>query len=127
MRDRRVDRVMNRWRRVISVPIDASAAQREGSFRQRAFSRLPVVDRGGAVVGILSWIEATLDRHRPIAELMTPHLTLAPDTPVLDAIARMRDERQAMAVVVEPHSGRALGLVTLKDLVEPLTGRLAAW
>jgi CBS domain containing-hemolysin-like protein len=32
-----------------------------------------------------------------------------------------------MAVAVDPDNGQPLGLVTIKDLVEPITGELAAW
>ena len=46
---------------------------------------------------------------------------------MLDALRVMREERHPMAVVQDPATGRPLGLVTLKDLVEPLTGPLRAW
>jgi CBS domain containing-hemolysin-like protein len=32
-----------------------------------------------------------------------------------------------MAVVTSPQSSKPIGIVTLKDLVEPLVGELAAW
>jgi CBS domain containing-hemolysin-like protein len=32
-----------------------------------------------------------------------------------------------MAIAVDPDTQRPRGLVTLKDLVEPITGELAAW
>jgi CBS domain containing-hemolysin-like protein len=39
---------------------------------------------------------------------------------------RLRRERAAMAVVTD-EKGRAVGIVTVKDLVEEIVGDLAAW
>ncbi len=58
---------------------------------------------------------------------MTQPLTFTPDTPLLDALSVMREQRQPMAIVREPAANRPIGLVTLKDLVEPLTGELREW
>jgi len=50
------------------------------------------------------------------------------DTPVLEALEMLRSERKPMAIVLgSDTSGVPVGLVTLKDLVEPLTGDLIAW
>jgi CBS domain containing-hemolysin-like protein len=43
------------------------------------------------------------------------------------AIKQVRESGQAMAIVTSPNSTTPVGLVTLKDLVEPLVGELAAW
>ena len=57
---------------------------------------------------------------------MQPIFTCRQDMSVPAALAAMRHERQAMAVVTDA-SGKAVGMVTIKDLVEPLTGELHAW
>jgi len=96
-------------------------------MRGRNFTRLPVVDRRGRAIGIISWMDAILQPDAPTSRLLREPVTFAPRTRVLEAIRRMRHERQAMAIVLAPQTGRPVGLVTLKDLVEPLTGELAAW
>jgi CBS domain containing-hemolysin-like protein len=53
-------------------------------------------------------------------------LLLPPSVSALDAIGRMRRERVQMAVVGD-RLDRPLGIVSIKDLVEPLVGDLAAW
>jgi putative hemolysin len=127
MRSQHVSGVMVPWRQVVTLDVDADRTTREAAMRRRNFTRLPVVDRRGRVVGLLSWIDAVLERDRPTRDLLAEPLTFHPGTPLLEAISTMRRERQAMAVVIAPQTGRPIGLVTLKDLVEPLTGRLTVW
>lgn len=52
------------------------------------------------------------------ADLMRPVLALEPDVPVYAALSRMRETRQHLAIVVE--NGRAVGLLTLDDVLERL-------
>ena len=50
------------------------------------------------------------------------------DTRVLEALEQLRTERKPMAVVMGTGANPApVGIVTLKDLVEPLMGDLQAW
>jgi CBS domain containing-hemolysin-like protein len=58
---------------------------------------------------------------------MRPAVTFSPSTSIGEALDAMRTGRQAMAIVTERGTDEPLGLLTLKDLVEPLTGELAAW
>ena len=50
-----------------------------------------------------------------------------PTMRVREALRTMRSQRQSMAIAVDPSSARPVGLLTLKDLVEPITGELGAW
>ncbi|MDY7109668.1 MAG: CNNM domain-containing protein [Planctomycetota bacterium] len=127
MRDRRVGSVMVPWREVVALPRSADRERREALMRGRNFTRLPVVDDRGRAVGVISWIDAVLEREAPTRRLLGPAITFAPRTRVLEAITRLRREQQAMGIIIAPQTGRPLGIVTLKDLVEPLTGELAAW
>jgi len=126
MRNRTIETEMIPWNRVATLHRDAERPQRETLIRRRNFTRMPVVDDTGAPVGILSSLDALLEPDRPTAELMIELLTFAGDTPVRDALRSMREARRKMAVVIAP-DGRPRGLVTLKDLVEPVTGELGAW
>jgi CBS domain containing-hemolysin-like protein len=49
-----------------------------------------------------------------------------PGTPAFTALESLRRQRRPLGIV-EDRSGRPLGVVTLKDLVEPLLGDLRAW
>ena len=60
-------------------------------------------------------------------ELLRAATTFEPSTPLREALATLRSRRETMAIIVGPDDRNPLGLVTLKDLVEPITGELAAW
>lgn len=115
------------WSQAVTIPLVADRQAREALIRSRDFTRMPVVDETGQVVGVLSSIEALLRPDEPIATLMTTPLPIPVTTPVREALRTMRLDRQAMAIAVAPGTGDPLGLVTLKDLVETITGELGAW
>jgi CBS domain containing-hemolysin-like protein len=126
MGGRTVSTEMIPWNRAVAIPHGAERRQRETLIR-RNFTRMPVVDDAGRVVGILASLDALLAPDRPTGDLMIEPITFRPDTPVRDALRTMRAARRKMAVVVESDGARPQGLVTLKDIVEPVTGELGAW
>jgi CBS domain containing-hemolysin-like protein len=115
------------WSQAVTIPLGADRQQREALIRRRDFTRMPVVDPEGRVVGIMSSIEALLRPDEPTATLMSTPMPIPVTTPVREALRSMRVDRQAMAIAVDPDSGEPRGLVTLKDLVETITGELGAW
>lgn len=127
LRQRTVAAEMIAWANVVSAPLTLGPHERDGLLRKRDFSRFPVVDADGRVVGLLSLIDAALHRDRSTGDLMTDPFFLPPTMPVREAMRDMRARRHTMAIVGDPESPRPLGIVTLKDLVEPLIGDLAAW
>jgi putative hemolysin len=127
IRDRAVRTVMVPWKKMLCIAPDADRKARELHIRYRSYTRLPVVDRDGKVVGILSLLDSILDPEKSTRQLMQPPLNLTPDTPVREALHRMRSERQSMAIIIHPTRGLPLGMVTIKDLIEPLVGELGAW
>jgi CBS domain containing-hemolysin-like protein len=54
------------------------------------------------------------------SEIAAPPMTLSPDTNVSDAIDQFQAENQELALVIE--SGDVVGLVTVTDLLESVTG-----
>jgi CBS domain containing-hemolysin-like protein len=127
IRDRTVRSVMVPWKRMLCIAPDAGQQARELHIRYRTYTRLPVVDRDGQVVGILSLLDSLIEPQQSTRELMTPPLIFTPETPLREALRRMREERQAMGIVALPGRLQPIGLVTIKDLIEPLTGELGAW
>jgi putative hemolysin len=127
LRDRTVGDVMVPWRQVVAIRLDTGREARDRLMRERNLSRLPVTDRRGQVVGVMSWDDAVLEAASPTRDVTRNALTFPPETRLMDAMSTMRHQREAIAIVVAPGSGRPIGLVTLKDLVEPLTGELTAW
>jgi len=126
LRGVRVERVMVPWRSVESVRLAASAEQLREQAGASPYSRLPVVDARGAVKGYVHQLEVlgapaprTADAH------LRPLLEFAPDTPLDRALTKLKQTGQRAALVGD--AARPLGLVTLKDLVEEISGELARW
>lgn len=127
LRDRTVRAEMVPWKKACWLPLSAGPEHRREQLERHNFTRLPVVDESGKVVGVLAMLDVLLEPDRSTAQLMRPAVTFSPNTSVGEALKAMRTGRQAMAIVTEGSTNEPLGLLTLKDLVEPLTGELAAW
>jgi CBS domain containing-hemolysin-like protein len=126
MRGITVGQEMKPWRQVASIEETTPAGERARRFLSSGASRLPVVDRRGRVVGVVSAVDHFARPTASTSDMLRPILLLPPSVSALDAIGRMRRERVQMAVVGE-RVDRPLGIVSIKDLVEPLVGDLAAW
>lgn len=126
LRSRRVDRVMVPWKRVEVLPADTSAAQARRRLGVSNFTRLPLLDARGAVRGYLHQLEVlAAGQEVPLERLMRPLMALDPATPLDRALALLRQAGQRTAVVGSTQA--PLGLVTLKDLVEEISGELERW
>lgn len=127
LRECPVRREMIRWREVRTVPLLSDRATRERILRGCSYARLPVVERSGRVAGILFAMDAALHPERSTRELIRPAVLLEPNLPALEALRRMRSERAQLAIVQAPDSDTPLGVVAIKDLVEPLIGEVHDW
>jgi CBS domain containing-hemolysin-like protein len=119
------------WSLVRTVPLDADRARALKIIGATRHARVPVVGaiessqrRGWGVVGVLEQIDLYLRPEAGIVGLVKPVVRFRRGTPVREALLALREHRCAMGVV-EDDQGRPLGIVTARDLVEPLTGELA--
>jgi len=126
MREVTVGQEMRPWRSVASVAENCSGDQRARAFLQSSASRLPVVAADGRVVGTVAAVDHLAAPEAPNGSIMQPALHLASRMSALEAIQAMRRERVQLAIVADKPD-RPLGIVSMKDLVEPLVGDLAAW
>jgi predicted transcriptional regulator/ribosome-associated translation inhibitor RaiA len=128
---------------VVSVSESAHVGQAINRLREYSVSRLPVVDDGGRLVGILTTHDLVdfavrdIDRQGrqdrrgdidrmldlPIADLMTDTvLTTTPDESVRDAVARMLDNDVGGLVVTPDDDARSVaGVITKTDVLRALT------
>ena len=121
-----VSKVMVPWSRVEHLSRSAEAAQIYRQIAQAPYSRLPVVDAQGGVVGYVHQLEALgAGPAVSVIDHLRPLLSLEPGISLDHALALMRANGQRAAVVGPP--ARPLGLVTLKDIVEEISGELARW
>ena len=132
LRDRTVRSELVGWRRVATIPLSSNRANRERILRSRPLSRWPVVDRDGRVAGILHAIDAVATPEKTTQELLRPATIIDPDVTTLEALKQLRDARVQLAIVgIRERDGgsrfRPVGVVSIKDLVEPLIGPVRDW
>ncbi|MEO1584524.1 MAG: CNNM domain-containing protein [Planctomycetota bacterium] len=117
---------MTPWQRVKRLRDTEAPETAKRRAVEAGVSRLPLTDRRGQPVGIVRTIDLLLaDPGQAPRDLATPPTTIDADTPVPDALAALHAARAPIAVVTS--LGQPVGVVTAKDLVEPLTGELTAW
>ncbi|MCL4743079.1 MAG: DUF21 domain-containing protein [Phycisphaerales bacterium] len=125
LRTARVGDEMVAWAGVRTIGADWPRGRVVAALAQVRHTRLPVVDGRGRVVGVLRQMDVFLRPRASVRELMTPVRRLDPGMSVQDALSVMRGEGAALAIV--ERGGRPLGVVTVKDLVEPLIGDIREW
>ncbi len=127
--DRTAEDVMTTRTQVVSMPVDATAAQLLLAAQESGHSRFPVQGEGrDDIVGVAHVKQALAVRRddrdsTPLTAIMGP-APKVPESLRLDALlATLRQPGLQMAVVVSEYGGTA-GIVTLEDLVEELVGEV---
>ncbi|MFG0250955.1 MAG: CNNM domain-containing protein [Phycisphaeraceae bacterium JB051] len=125
---RKLDEEMTPWEDVITIKSTASVDELWSLAKRSSISRYPVLNEQGAVLGMVSLHEALMyDKEHcpPVTDLIheLPRLDVA--TPIRRALRQLQDDKTAMGLVCE--NDQPVGIVTVKDVVEPLTGELASW
>mgnify|MGYP005834661011 CR=1 FL=1 len=120
--------------RAVMVPLEKAAvisvfaplSELEHLAAETHNSRFPVY-RGDRhqIIGIVNVLEHLLSEEpkEHVAELLRPAPTLKDTDGIYASLVRLRRERMPMGIVQEA-SGRAIGIVTVKDLVEEIVGEL---
>lgn len=115
-------------RHVITTSPDVSRQSARRLLLQHGLRTLPVVDPAGKLLGTVGLRELA-SPGQTVADVMSPPMSAAPDTPAIDLVGALTDG-SAHAVVVTGPSGDVLGLVTQTDLLsafsktaKPLVGR----
>lgn len=128
-----VDRVLNLrrmtvademvpWIRVRTIPAHWETRRASRLMAGVPHAWLPVVDGQAKVIGVVRQTDLHLRQSEPLATLIRQPARLDPTTGVYDALAKLRGAEAPVGIV---ESGGAIGFVSIKDLVEPLTGDLA--
>lgn len=125
----------------LTVGPDATVGKCRSLMRTEDIGRLPVVDDGGRLVGLVEWgsllvLERPKNRQRPgdaaggyvqddamaARTVMDPApLTVGRDTPIAKAVERMREEGRSYAVVVDDLD--PVGILTCQDVLELVGAR----
>ena len=121
-----VERCMVAWKDVTRLDARDPDPDLYAAVSRSLHTRLIVVDQDGSVLGYVHQLDVLgAGPDEPVLSHLREIQRLAPGTPVDRALARLRVSGQRLAIVGEP--GAPMGLITLKDLVEEISGDLAGW
>lgn len=130
-------------KQVVSVPEEETIAKIFNKFREWNVSRVPVVNASDKVVGIVTAHDLVRElisvRNEKISadtgaasfevlhatakeKMMHPVVTVSEGTNLREVIRKM--ERRLSSVVVVDKHNRVKGMITIKDLLEPLSVKL---
>jgi CBS domain containing-hemolysin-like protein len=108
---------------VVSVSLEARAADVERRSRESGRSRLVVLGAAGTPTGLVHVRDAVLSApDTAVAQLSYATTVLDPHASVVDAIGRMRADRAQLALVAGP-DGTVTGITALEDLLERVLGQ----
>ena len=121
-----VGKVMIPWREVEHLDSSRPEAELVERIRRSDHTRVPVRGSDGRYAGYLHQLDV-LGRaaDEPLTDCLRPLPALDPALGVDEALHRMRLEGGRVALVGAPEA--PLGLLSLKDLVEEISGELADW
>jgi magnesium and cobalt transporter len=126
LRETCADDVMIPRADIIAIRADVTLTQAIEQIRAEGHSRLPVYrEQLDDIIGMIHVKDLFPYVGRPeafsIEAILRRPLMVAPQIPVLDLLAQMRQAHMHMALVVDEYGGID-GLVTIEDLVETITG-----
>lgn len=116
----RVSEEMVPWAQVRAVLADMEPSRAARIVHASGHAALPVIDRRGAVVGVVRALDILLQPNAPLRTHLAEAVRVSERTRVVDALRQLQVAGQSLAIV--ERAGRPVGIVTTKDLVEPLVG-----
>ncbi|WAP50591.1 hemolysin family protein [Arthrobacter sp. ATA002] len=94
----------------------ATVADVQDAARRSRHMRILVADGQGGIPGVLHVRDTLMEpKDRPVRELSRPAFTLDADTPVYEALSRIRSASEQLAAVME--QDRFIGVITLADVL----------
>ena len=127
LNDKSVEDVMVPRAEIISIEKNQTIKEILSIIEHETHSRMPVYDNNlDNVLGFLhikDLLKNTSDNNFELQSVIRDVLYVAPKSPILDLLKRMRSSRIHMGLVVDEFGG-VDGLVTIEDLVEEIVGEI---
>ncbi|MFV0131029.1 hemolysin family protein [Streptomyces sp. HMX112] len=111
--------------RVVHARVGTTPEELEALSAESGFSRFPVVDSTGRILGYLHVKDALDATPRDVpfpVSAMRPIARVRAATPLDDVLTAMRRSRTHLAAVLDDN-GKLAGLVTMEDILRQLVGR----
>ncbi len=124
-----VGRAMVSLSRVVAVETSWDYERIKDLARSTNFSRFPVYQNARHnIIGIINIYDLLWGNGvgKSVQDFLRPAIFIGQDTSVAAGLYQLRRARQPMGIVINK-AGRAVGIVTIKDLVEEIVGELEAW
>lgn len=125
---RKLNDEMTPWAEVVTLESTATTDDLWAYAKKTSLSRYPVIDEQNDVVGMISLHEALTYSKADCPNLKTllqPILEIDVEVPIRIALRQLQEQKAAMAIVIKDKT--PIGIVTIKDLIEPITGELTSW
>ncbi len=123
-----IHQVMVPRNRTAGIRADAGRKEFISLFRKHGHSRYPVFEKSSR--RITGYVEAhTLiadTQWKTVGEYLKPIINIAAHDSASSTIVKLQEAGETIAVVTD-RSNQLLGLVTMKDLLEEVTGELHEW
>jgi len=110
---------------VVSIADTATVSEAIEIFSQSHHSRLPVYkERVDNIIGIIHYFDfIKVDSHQSIKNYIKPAYFIPETKPVHLLLKEMQQLKQPLAIVVDEYGG-AVGIVSIEDLLEEITGEI---
>ncbi|MBD42482.1 MAG: hypothetical protein CMI92_03415 [Pelagibacteraceae bacterium] len=127
LNDKTVEDVMVPRADIVAISIKDSFQKILDTIDYNSHSRMPIfednLDNVMGMIHIKDIISNIEKKDFKIKEIIRDILYVAPSSPVLDLLKRMRKSKIHLGLVVDEHGG-VDGLVTIEDLVEEIVGEI---
>lgn len=124
-RDRRISEIVRPLYEVVMLPEDATVAQAAEKIKESGFSRLPVY--ATTLQNVVGYIQAydllKAKKEESISRYIRPIRIVGEFERLKDVLDELIDKKEHIALVVDER-GIVIGIVTLEDIVEEITGEL---
>jgi len=122
---RRISEIVKPLYEVVTVSEDATVGQAAEKIKESGYSRLPVY--GTTLQNIVGYVAAydllKAKKDESVRKYIRPIRVIGEFEPLKDVLDKMVREKEHIAVVVDER-GILIGIVTLEDIVEEITGEL---
>ncbi len=102
-------------------------------IKRYTYTRVPLFENDPSQIAgylnVYKYLTDPIASQRPVLNFMQPIESLTSDVSITEAINYMNRKNLKMVLVVRPAAGKAkaIGIVTMKDLVEEIFGELTEW